>query len=72
MITLAHGGGPIRKGPNQIVLEEGKLAIEIICLLSGDMRCFFKKQLSNPLVCASQLKQLGFLLGHHQAVPVRL
>lgn len=65
------GGGAIKKGSNQLVLEEGELAIELICLLSGDMRCFLKKQLSNPLVCASQLKQLGFLLGHHHAVPVR-
>lgn len=30
MLILAHGGGAIKKGPNQIVLEEGELAIELI------------------------------------------
>lgn len=32
VVILAHGGGAIRKGPNQIVLEERELAIELICL----------------------------------------
>lgn len=40
MVILAHGGGAVKKGPNQIVLEEGELAVELVCLLSGDMRCF--------------------------------
>lgn len=31
MIILAHGGA-VRKGPNQVVLEERELAIELICL----------------------------------------
>lgn len=32
MVILAHGGGAVRKGPNQVVLEERELAIELICL----------------------------------------
>lgn len=48
MVILAQGGGAIKKGSNQLVLEEGELAIELICLLSGDMRCFFKKAVEQP------------------------
>lgn len=32
LVILAHGGGAVRKGPNQVVLEERELAIELICL----------------------------------------
>ena len=72
MVILAHGGGAIKKGPNQIVPEEGELAIELICLLSGDMKCFFKIAVEQPPCLYLSIEQLEFLLGHHHAVPVRL
>lgn len=60
MVILAHGGGAIKKGSSQIVLEEGELAIKLICLLSGDMRCFFKKAVEQPPCLCLSVEQLEF------------
>lgn len=38
MVILAHGGGAVRKGPNQVVLEERELAIELsVCKWGHEM-----------------------------------
>lgn len=38
MVILAHGGGAVRKGPNQVVLEERELAIELsVCKRGHEM-----------------------------------